>query len=87
MGHNPTCDRDWLSTLGRYPGLIAVGLVKAYQVAVSPWLGARCRFAPSCSAYTVEAIERYGLRRGVWMALRRILRCHPWHAGGWDPVV
>ena len=61
-------------------------LIRAYQLALSPWLGARCRFYPSCSQYALEAVTRYGSRRGSWLALRRLLRCHPWHRGGHDPV-
>lgn len=61
-------------------------LIRAYQYTISPMLGNRCRFAPSCSAYAEEVIVRYGLARGVWFALRRIARCHPWNPGGYDPV-
>jgi len=61
-------------------------LLSAYRLLLSPVLGPCCRFAPSCSAYAAEAIERFGARRGGWMAFKRILRCHPFHPGGWDPV-
>lgn len=61
-------------------------LVRAYQYLLSPWLGSRCRFAPSCSHYAVEALQRHGALRGTWLAARRIGRCHPWHPGGYDPV-
>jgi putative membrane protein insertion efficiency factor len=61
-------------------------LIRAYQICVSPFLGPRCRFYPSCSAYALEAVDRYGAVRGAWLALRRIGRCHPWHPGGYDPV-
>lgn len=64
----------------------AVWLVRAYAWLVSPWLGRNCRFAPTCSAYAVQALERHGVVRGTWLALRRILRCHPFHPGGHDPV-
>jgi len=57
-----------------------------YRRVVSPLIGPACRFAPSCSAYAEEAVCRHGVTRGGWMALRRILRCHPFHPGGWDPV-
>jgi putative membrane protein insertion efficiency factor len=61
-------------------------VVRGYQVAVSPMLGMHCRFAPSCSSYAIEAIERHGALRGAWLALRRVARCHPFTAGGYDPV-
>jgi putative membrane protein insertion efficiency factor len=61
-------------------------LIKFYQAVISPHTGARCRFYPSCSAYAAEAIEKYGALRGISLAVRRILRCHPFHAGGYDPV-
>ncbi|HEU5266512.1 MAG TPA: membrane protein insertion efficiency factor YidD [Jatrophihabitans sp.] len=57
-----------------------------YRMAVSPALAPACRYLPSCSAYAVEAIEVHGAVRGSWLALRRLLRCHPFHAGGHDPV-
>ena len=65
---------------------IALALVRFYQLAISPWLLPSCRFYPSCSAYTIEAIERKGFFRGSVLALKRILRCHPLCAGGFDPV-
>ena len=60
--------------------------IRAYQVAISPLLGPRCRFYPSCSAYAVEALRVHGPLRGTWLAARRLLRCHPWNLGGLDPV-
>jgi putative membrane protein insertion efficiency factor len=65
---------------------ILVGLLRVYKVGVSPWLPSACRFYPSCSDYMREAIERYGAGRGVWMGLRRLAKCHPFHEGGIDPV-
>ena len=65
---------------------ILLALVKAYRYVLSPFLGNNCRFVPSCSRYALEAIESHGALRGSWLALRRIGRCHPWHAGGFDPV-
>jgi uncharacterized protein len=61
-------------------------LLRGYQYAIRPLLGANCRFYPSCSEYAREAIERHGALRGTWLALRRITRCHPYHPGGFDPV-
>lgn len=61
-------------------------LIRAYQLAISPLLGNRCRFFPSCSDYTMEALQAHGLLKGAWLGLRRISRCHPWHPGGYDPV-
>ena len=61
-------------------------LIRGYQLAISPLLGPRCRFYPSCSHYAIEAIETHGALRGVWLAIKRISRCHPWHEGGFDPV-
>ena len=65
---------------------VAIGLIRGYQAALSPWLGANCRYHPTCSAYAIEAIARFGVLRGSWMALRRIARCHPWARSGVDPV-
>ncbi len=61
-------------------------LIRSYQLLLSPWLGARCRFYPSCSCYALDALESHGSLRGGILALRRLARCHPWHAGGYDPV-
>ena len=61
-------------------------LIRGYQLAISPFLGPRCRFYPSCSHYAIEAIETHGALRGVWLSIKRISRCHPWHEGGFDPV-
>ena len=61
-------------------------LLRAYQYAIRPLMGANCRFYPSCSDYAREAIERHGAAKGFWLGTRRILRCHPYHPGGYDPV-
>ncbi len=65
--------------------LVRLG-IRAYQYTVSPFLGNHCRFYPSCSQYALEAVDRFGLVRGGGLALQRLLRCHPWHPGGFDPV-
>ena len=66
---------------------VLIAVIKAYQYFISPMLGPRCRFHPSCSDYALEAVRIHGTWKGGIMALRRLLRCHPWHPGGHDPVV
>ncbi|MCL1861553.1 MAG: membrane protein insertion efficiency factor YidD [Proteobacteria bacterium] len=61
-------------------------LIRGYQLGISPLLGSRCRFYPSCSEYALEALAVHGLFKGCWLAITRVLRCHPWHPGGLDPV-
>ena len=72
--------------MGRFVGAILRGLIRGYQLVVSPILGPRCRHLPSCSEYTSEAIAVHGPVRGGWLGLRRILRCNPWGTSGYDPV-
>jgi hypothetical protein len=60
--------------------------IVAYRLALSPLLGPRCRFHPTCSAYALDALEQHGALRGLWLSIRRVGRCHPWHPGGYDPV-
>jgi putative membrane protein insertion efficiency factor len=63
-----------------------LALIRTYQLVVSPWTGASCRFSPSCSTYAYQAIETHGVVRGTALAARRLIRCHPWNPGGIDPV-
>lgn len=65
---------------------VFIAFIKAYQIALSPFFGQQCRFTPTCSNYAVESIQRHGTFKGSMLAIKRILRCHPWHVGGHDPV-
>ncbi|HVD64359.1 MAG TPA: membrane protein insertion efficiency factor YidD [Lapillicoccus sp.] len=73
-------------TASRLAALPLIWLVRAYQLIRLPWTPQSCRFYPSCSAYAVTALERYGPLKGTWLAVRRLLRCHPWNPGGVDHV-
>jgi uncharacterized protein len=66
--------------------LVLRTMVRSYQSLVSPFLPPACRFHPSCSCYAVEAIDRFGALKGGWLMIRRLVRCHPWNPGGYDPV-
>lgn len=66
--------------------IVLISLLRGYQAVISPWLPPACRYSPTCSEYAIEAIRKYGAVRGSWMAVRRLARCHPFHAGGFDPV-
>jgi len=68
------------------PRLIVIGLLRFYKTAISPWLPSACRFEPTCSVYMMDAVAKYGVARGVWLGLKRLGRCHPFHQGGYDPV-
>jgi uncharacterized protein len=61
-------------------------MIRGYQLGISPYLPAACRYTPTCSAYATDAIRKYGAARGSWLAARRLLRCHPWGGSGYDPV-
>ena len=63
-----------------------IQLVRLYRLAISPWFGANCRFDPTCSQYAIEALQRHGVFKGMWLAVRRIGRCYPWGGSGYDPV-
>jgi len=75
----------FVRTLIRLPSFVLIGLVRVYQLLLSPILGRQCRFLPTCSHYFIGAVEKYGAVRGTWKGLVRICRCHPWHPGGYDP--
>lgn len=63
-----------------------LGLIRLYQLLLSPWLGRQCRYEPTCSVYAADALEQHGVRRGLWLAAKRLGRCHPWGGSGYDPV-
>jgi len=65
---------------------LIIQLIRGYRLLLSPWLGNHCRFYPTCSSYAITAVERHGALRGSAMSVARLLRCHPWHPGGVDPV-
>jgi uncharacterized protein len=65
---------------------LLIGLIRVYRLFISPIFPPSCRFQPTCSQYALDAVERFGSIRGSWMAIKRILRCHPFHPGGYDPV-
>jgi uncharacterized protein len=67
------------------PSDLLVAAVRCYQWLISPWLGPRCRYHPTCSQYFILAVRKYGAIRGAWRGCLRICRCHPWHEGGYDP--
>jgi len=65
---------------------LLIGLVKGYRLLLSPWLGSSCRFEPTCSRYSIEALQTHGAAAGSYLTMARVARCHPWCAGGSDPV-
>lgn len=79
----PTTPLGWLQAPLTW---LSILLIRLYQLVISPGLPSSCRFAPSCSAYTLEAVQRHGALWGIWLGARRLVRCHPWHPGGYDPV-
>lgn len=84
-----TCDNHTRSTpipdMSPSAKLVALP-VRAYRLLLSPWVGHGCRFQPTCSAYSLEALARHGAVKGSWLTLRRLCRCHPWGSSGYDPV-
>lgn len=75
----------WLRRIGHIPAWLLIASVRLYQWTLSPFLGGQCRFQPSCSYYFIEAVQKYGAIRGAIKGIGRILRCHPFHPGGYDP--
>ena len=65
---------------------VLLALIRLYQLTLSPWLGTQCRYEPTCSKYAAEAMTRFGVRHGAWLAAKRLSRCHPWGRSGYDPV-
>jgi len=78
--------RRLVRTIYRLPQKILVTLVKGYRLLLSPWLGSSCRFEPTCSAYSLQALQQHGAAKGSYLTLYRLARCHPWCNGGYDPV-
>ena len=76
------CGAAFATTVQR----LLIGLVKVYRLLLSPWLGSSCRFFPTCSAFALQALDSHGPAAGSYLTLRRIVRCHPWCPGGFDPV-
>jgi putative membrane protein insertion efficiency factor len=74
-----------LQQLVLVPRRLAIGLLRVYQLIISPMLGPTCRFSPSCSHSACACLQEHGMARGSWLTLRRLSRCHPWHPGGYDP--
>lgn len=78
--------RRTVDALSRLPQKCLVALVKGYRLLLSPWLGSSCRFEPTCSAYSLQALQQHGATKGSYLTLYRLVRCHPWCNGGYDPV-
>jgi|GEM_PF-65104 len=85
-GEKPGIFISIITVLNAWPGWLALGLIRFYQCCVSPFTPPACRFWPTCSNYALVAVQRHGFWRGSWLAVRRLLKCHPFHPGGYDPV-
>jgi len=70
----------------KWLGLPFIGMIKLYQWVISPMIGPKCRYTPTCSTYAIQALQKHGLIKGLWLTVKRISRCHPWGGSGWDPV-
>lgn len=75
-----------MKSLYRILSLPFIALIKLYQWIISPWLGPKCRYTPTCSQYALQAFKKHGPIKGFWLSIRRISRCHPWGGSGYDPV-
>lgn len=75
-----------MSIFARFLNIPLLALLRIYRYAISPMLGQRCRYTPSCSEYAIESLQKHGPLKGIWLTARRVGRCHPWHPGGYDPV-
>jgi putative membrane protein insertion efficiency factor len=75
-----------LSLIKRVVTLVLVGVVKFYKLAISPWTPSSCRHVPTCSSYAVEALQKHGPVKGLWLSVKRLSKCHPWGTHGYDPV-
>ncbi|MFD0966176.1 membrane protein insertion efficiency factor YidD [Seminibacterium arietis] len=75
-----------MATSYSFGSKILIVLIRFYQIAISPLIGPRCRFTPTCSAYGIEALKNYGALKGCWLTAKRVLKCHPLNKGGYDPV-
>ena len=75
-----------MKTFLRILSLPFIALIKIYQWVISPILGPKCRFTPTCSTYSIQAFKKHGVFKGMWLTVRRISRCHPWGGSGYDPV-
>ena len=65
---------------------LLIGLIRLYQITLSPWLGGACRYTPTCSNYGIEALKKYGAFKGSWLTIKRVISCNPWGGSGYDPV-
>jgi hypothetical protein len=75
-----------MKTLLQILSLPFIALIKIYQWVISPWLGPKCRYTPTCSQYGIEALRKHGVFKGLWLTARRVASCHPWGGSGYDPV-
>ena len=75
-----------MGNLSKYLAIPFIWLVRFYQAAISPYIPSSCRYSPTCSAYSLQALKKYGVFKGLWLSIKRIVSCHPWGGSGYDPV-